>query len=390
MGMGAPGCSPPDRTGSGRQDDSEVRCGTLSPCEDGFRCDHGVCVDWYCTGDGECAGGRCDAATGTCRDVPQEGNDDLGEDGADGSDDEEDGGGTDGSCLTRDDCSPDEVCREGRCAMPPATCASADDCPSGKACVGERCEASCTGSGACAAPLLCNPQSGRCEVCSQENPCGANKACFDGACVATRVCRNTGECSSWTDGTVCLVASCANCASDADCDTAPYATQKRLCTTEGLCRSVECTSDTICRSALGELGFCDAASHTCKRGECVSDEHCADAKPYCDVTTHTCKAAPAGCNVQTCTQQCQSQGKTCNEATCECIAAPAGCRQSADCGPNRACFSGNCEQYAVSGSAPCDLLSCYLGACVGSVTGAPCGQLSLACVTYAGDKVLCE
>jgi hypothetical protein len=377
--------------GSPTTDGETASCVADTDCATGQVCTDGVCFDKpavTCTKNSDCTGGAtCNLLKGVCESTG------TGTTGGSGA-----------SCTTKYDCPDGQACPSGKCVVPATTCRQDADCARGQICnFSQKCEAGCNPNEPrdCAAPKLCHPQKFVCEVCSQTNPCpktatGQAQQCFSGTCRVATTCTTTQDCvSKGADGAVCKSGVCVNCTQLADCNVDPYKgdtatrTPGRICTQAGICQLVTCT-DANCKSALGNLGYCDASTSTCQKYGCLSSSDCASTQE-CNVQQRVCvpKGGCVNAALSTCQSQCQSQQKVCNTATCTCSGTGGGgsCAQDADCGDTSkyACFSGTCNEKAKSlTGGDCGPLECLLGTfgvplCTGAATGVACD--ATACLT---------
>lgn len=218
-------------------DGGDPQCNTQADCDPyGRICDMATGRCLPCTSDVECGAGKiCSAGTCTI-------------DGGGGGG----GGGGDGSCSSRDECTP-QACNilvgmcmpcimdfdcfdisdiftgvvmicdpmTGNCVDP--ECSSANDCPPGEACYDGHC-GTCLYDDECRAGEVCNTSTGVCEGgggggdCASHTDCPAGQFCDVGAgdCVA---CLNDDHCNSGDvcQGGVCVPDTPTGCTGDGDC-----------------------------------------------------------------------------------------------------------------------------------------------------------------------------
>lgn len=383
------------------------------PCEGGFRCEGGRCVEIpcqpQCEADQECGDDGCGGSCGECADgwiceegfcTPPEamcgdGTCDPGEDCTRCNDDCACGEGEaceagecvcvpdctdrlcgdDGCGGSCGDCDGDFVCEEGACVPPPPECGDMV-CDERESCV--ECPIDC---GFCCGNGACAPEQGEnCATCPGDCECAEGDVCdFElRACAAP--CRPMcdglqcgpdgcgGSCGGCADGQACGAAGvcapepamCGDNVCDADEDCATCAADCGDCCGDDVCGAgencVTCEADCAC----GDGDLCDAASRQCRAEFCEPDCGARQCGP--DGCGGTCGRCGGGrlCDPDTgmCAAQCvpRCQGRDCGGD---------GCGGSCgECDANSMCTpDGQCEVVCVP---DCDGKVCGDDGCNGS------------------------
>lgn len=264
-----------------------------------------------------------------------------------------------GSCASKCDCAPGEVCKDNLCQPPPDGCTTPADCGRGPA---DRCEA-----------YQCNGFTRQC-FDPDPQPCAAPADCVGRpGCESGCFCTGAGQC---VPDVQCTIADEANtCGADFYCDDNGACAVLPACTT-----NAECTPLDL---------ICNTGRNRCERPRsCASAADCTvQPAVFCDVTTSFC-AVPT----------CNNGGRTCGaEEDCSvdgrCVPAGTGqaCASDVEC-PNdpwpttQYCSfafgaQGQCA-IGCRGNGSCSGDDICNGArqCVSSGGGSGDGQFGSACV----------
>lgn len=301
-------------------------------------------------------------------------------------------------CEVSSDCTPDGVCRSGRCRG--VTCSAAAECAGRERCESGRCAAPpCEHHAECGAERVCVAGAcvaldcartadcpdavcarGRCRACEYGSECEREEptACAEGRCVPYE-CDVSSECEA---GRVCVRNQCVPCDADTPCD------DGRVCEA-GAC--VPCVDDTQC----GDMGAC--RDGRCS-AICAGDGDCPHAlgcrgrthaspcgEPFCDGDQPTpfprsfvcdpCQALAGGCPSGACDEELRCTCAT-NDDCATYLACRSGactrCNEDSHCRCDQYCAAGECRDRCVD-DAQCAGGRCHTtGRCVSCITDADC------------------
>jgi hypothetical protein len=314
-----------------------------------------------------------------------------------------------GACITCRSgaaCPAPEVCRQGRidCSNGAEVCLASESLPNGTACGSGNAEVCSAGSCiACNPGAPCSP-SNRCHLgvlscssgtpqCMDSNtavvngtPCGTDKVCGNGSCVACKAaaacatgdpCKlGTTSCSTGTseckpthdapDGTtcgqgrVCKAGSCVACAPNATCEPSACKVGKTSCGTgTSVCMETgaapdgkACGGGKVCTS--GSCVACGGAGQPCCAGN-----SCPEGKT-CMGSTCVVACTPGGeCNIN---NPCRKGKIACNGGTPACVDGDPK-NNGASCGGNQICLDGSCTGCGAIGQPCCGGVCSVSGGC---------------------------
>lgn len=367
------GCDPDacyDDGGDGG--DSTPPCIYDTQCENGDRCEDGICqppdspCDMSCPEGEICDDGYCQEPPTPCDDdsdcpggeVCESGQCYPGEPPCQGADCPE--------CQWDADCPGGQVCDGGHCqdASPPAPCETDVDCPSGQICEGDYCDIPepCQDDGDCPNGSVCDNTVDRCVPehppipCDTAGDCPSGDECTGGFCIPPDTCQDDSDCYG---GTVCddVVQLCVPPHPPVPCDSVSDCPAGDACT-GGYCQppGPECKNDNQCPGQdVCQDGYCmppqpsctsnlHCASGVCDGGYCVPphDPINCDADSDCP-SGDTC--AGGFCTNDSCNDDsdCPS-GTVCDDTVQLCVPPhpPVPCELDADCPAGDACEGGFC------------------------------------------------
>ncbi len=221
--------------------------------------------------------------------------------------------------------------------------------------------------------VFCEPTTGQCLDCFQDNHCRGNQVCD----LAIHECRSAcfnGRCAP---GQVCepMANICVDCLADTDCNGGDVCnTTTREC--------VECTSNAQCALVVGRP-VCDAASATCVG--CASDADCTNGE-VCDPQLQACVSAIGSrglCEACSTDAQCGGNGNLCIginvgggnliDRTCGLDCANASCPSGFECIDVRGGTARQCRPRYAMQNPSCTAISHLGDACPFSATNSDPG-----------------
>ncbi|MBT5272102.1 hypothetical protein HOL83_02090 [Candidatus Woesearchaeota archaeon] len=268
----------------------------------------------------------------------------------------------DNVCIEDTACYSDEDCSEGVCLTSSGECVgclSDQNCPIYPVmtyCVvaENSCQQGCRSDLDCEEGEVCNEH-----VCEDEElgcvtaaDCAENETCENSVCVAANLgCITNDECA---DGELCIDAVCivGDCVDDLDCSDGETC-NNNLCETETLdcITAVDCLGDEICENNIcvaanlgcttnGDCigGVCINAA--CIVGDCVTDLDCSDGETCED---NLCTVA-SNSNNNNDPDACASNDECEEGYFCESQTCTEGCKTDEECGENKQCTVGVCEE----------------------------------------------
>ncbi len=268
----------------------------------------------------------------------------------------------------------------GVCEFIPGYCTDDSGCAEDEICISNSCETlSCSGCevasnhvcvAGCSSPTPhCDGTS--CVQCLVDTDCtGAGEVCTNGTCTTTPgYCTTDTDCNGneTCESNSCTPLSCTGCqtASNHQCVNScsvptPYCNGSSC---------VECTSDTHCDTANGEV--CSNNSCVIGSGYCTTDTDC-NGNETCESNSCTplsCTGCQTASNHQ-CVNSCGGSTPYCSGTTC------VECTNNANCDSDEVCSSGSCQNLSCSG---CQIASNHqcVNSCGGSTpycSGATCVQ----------------
>ncbi len=222
-------------------------------------------------------------------------------------------------CVTSTDCPAGSTC-----------CTSHSECPVERpVCRGGVCGArvDCTSSRTCPGEV-CDPVAMSCVRCVADNDCETGERCVAYACVPSRSCRSSAQCSAFN--MVCDTVSerCVDCVIDADCGAGSF------CNASNLCRRQVCTPSSANCVDLMTRRSCDMRGSALTTTPCASGQSCVDGS----CAMRTCAPGATECVDSTRVRTCRSTG--------------IGFNDPVECPVGQSCSSGACVPRVCTPDAP--------------------------------------
>lgn len=341
-----------------------------------------------CTSDEQCAPGKCDIPSGSCRKVCV---------GVGDCDAGQECNTAVGLCEPAQACQSDTDCSSGFCSCR-NTCISGKKCLSAQNCgVNEYCDtwpkddqpvSGCFGTcrqkkllcDRCSTDLACGNPSDRClGFVDGKRYCG--KSCAsDADCVLVKPGFRCEDLGSGTKQCVPTSGDCTapgQCAKTRDCKFGEYCSQNLVCVT-GCTSDTDCPQPSVC-SAFRCQDACDTTTKPCEDGfscdaghckvpnGCTKSADCPLKETYCDTAKNVCVP---GCQVD---NDCRDATKKCSNGSC----VEKGCVGNYQCA-----FGGVCNLQTQK----CEpAVGPYCDTCDPNASGA-CGSDANKCISFQDEE----